>query len=197
MTRRFLLLGAVLVMAGCATRTPPPALWHLDPVTPMPASWQAEAPSVYVAAVRVPRYVDRPEVMQRAGPSRLDAAALHRWAEPLDRSVTRVLGEDLARRLASQRIFTYPEEPRLAVDYRVWVEVVRLDGQVGDALHLVARWSLADGATGAVLAASREDVAVPAGDSMASFVAAHAQALDEVAASIAAAVRRAGEPAGD
>ena len=197
MTRRFLLLAAALVIAGCAARTPPAALWHLDPVTPMPASWHAEAPSVYLAAVRVPRYVDRPEVMQRAGPNRLDAADLHRWAEPLERSVTRVLGEDLARRLASQRVFTYPEEPRLAVDYRVWIEVVRLDGRIGDALHLVARWSLADGASGTVLSASREDVAVPAGGSMAAFVAAHAQALDKVAASIAAAVQRAEEVAGE
>jgi uncharacterized lipoprotein YmbA len=189
MTRGITWLCAALLLSACAARAPSAALWQLVPATGMPAAWDADAPSVYLGPVQVPRYVDRPHVMQRVGPSRLDPEAFHRWAEPLDAAATRVLGEDLGRRLASERVLAYPEEPRLAVDYRVAVEVLRLDGRIGETVDLAARWSVLAGDSGAVLATGREDIVVPAGSDMQQFVAAHSEAVSVLAGKIAAEVR--------
>jgi uncharacterized lipoprotein YmbA len=154
----------------------------------MPPAWQADAPSIYLAPVQVPRYVDRPQLVQRSGPSQLDTEDFHRWAEPLDTAVTRLLAEELARRLASEQVVAYPQEPGLAIDYRVLVEVVRLDGRIGESVDLVARWSVRAGETGAVVATARADFKVAAGNDMESFVTAHAQALAQLAAEIAVAL---------
>ena len=189
MARRIAWIVTLLLVAGCAARSPSPSLWRLEPVAAMPAAWEADAASVYVGPVEVPRYVDRSEIMQRTGPSRLEPEALHRWAEPLDDAILRLIGEELARRLASSRVVTYPEQPRMAVDYQVSVRLARLDGRMGETVDLVARWSLADADSGEVVAFAREDISEPAGDTMEAFVGAHAAALSELAARIAAAIR--------
>ncbi len=197
MARRILWMAGALLVVGCATRTPSPALWRLEPVAAMPAAWQAEAASVYVGPVEVPRYLDRSEVVQRTAPSRLEPEAFHRWAEPLDDAITRLVGEELARRLASDRVVTYPDEPRLAMDYRVSVRLTRLDGRLGGTVDLVAHWSLVAGDSGEVLAFAREDISVAAGRTMDEFVAAHARALSELSAAIASAIMTApAAPAG-
>jgi uncharacterized lipoprotein YmbA len=188
MTRRILWLLSALLLSACAARVPSATLWHLAPVSGMPPAWQADAPSIYLAPVQVPRYVDRPQLVQRSGPSQLDTEDFHRWAEPLDTAVTRLLAEELARRLASEQVVAYPQEPGLAIDYRVLVEVVRLDGRVGESVDLVARWSVRAGDTGAVVATARADFKVAAGNDMESFVTAHAQALAQLAAEIAVAL---------
>jgi len=182
--RRTGLVVCLLAVAGCSVRSPPADYWTLAATAPLPAAWH-DAPAVAIAAVELPRYLDRPQVMLRLGAGRLEPAGLHRWADPLDDAFGRALAEELARRLASRRVSAYPVAPAGRPDYRLRVDVERFDGRPGEAVELIARWVLA-GADGGQLAVERVDLRVPAEGDIDGFVAAHSAAVAQLAGQIAA-----------
>jgi uncharacterized lipoprotein YmbA len=176
------------LVAGCVGRTPAPNIWQLEPLSASPSSWNEDGVGVFVGAVELPRYLDRPEVLQRVAPRRLAPAAFDRWAEPLGDSMTRVLAEELARDLASERVVAYPSAPRFPVRFHVVLDVDQFDGAEGGDLRLVARWSVLDGVGGPLLATAREEISRSAGEGMAGLIEAHSQAVSELAGRIATAI---------
>ena len=55
----------------------------------------------------------------------------------------RVLGDNVASELQSDRVAVYPAEAAFAVDYRITLEVLQFDGVPGDSVTLRARWAIA------------------------------------------------------
>jgi uncharacterized lipoprotein YmbA len=55
-------------------------------------------PVLGVGPVRLPAYLDRREIVTRAGPARLEVASVDHWAAPLDVLFTSVLAEDAGRK---------------------------------------------------------------------------------------------------
>lgn len=93
---------------------------------------------VRVMNVEVPRYLERPQIVTRAGAQELHSDEFARWAEPLPQMLTRVLVENLSTLLDSQRIRADGpvSEPPDAV---LQVEVTRLDASPGESVSLHAR----------------------------------------------------------
>ncbi|HVW67462.1 MAG TPA: PqiC family protein [Steroidobacteraceae bacterium] len=90
----------VAVLAGlCACSSSPPSrVYTLSETAPDTAG----APGVgfvRIDRVTVPGEIDRPELVRRTGPNRLEIAGLDRWAAPLDDTIQRVLSDDVARRI--------------------------------------------------------------------------------------------------
>jgi uncharacterized lipoprotein YmbA len=181
-------LACAALAAGCA-RGPGPQYYHL-------AGAAAEAPlaarpelGVAVGPNEFPRYLDRPEIVTRDGAQRLVLAGEHRWAGSLRDDVSRVLADELGRRLGTSRVALYPTEPRFRVDYRVLVDVLAFEGVLGEAVTLRARWVVASGADGKALVVEESRIEEPtASAEYADLVAAHAAALTRLAGEIAGAV---------
>lgn len=183
------LLVAGLLASACSVRSPAVEYWTLAALTPAPAAWDEAGPAVAIGPVALPRHLDRPQVLVRHDAARVEPAGLHRWADPLDDGLGRVLAANLGRSLGSQRVSAYPVQPPYALDYRVHLDVERFDGRPGAALVLSARWVITGPAGGQALAVERSDIEVPAGDSFASFIGAHSLAAAELAAQIDARLR--------
>jgi uncharacterized lipoprotein YmbA len=136
------LAATVLTVAGCAS-SPAPRLYVLTPLAepgnPLPGD-----PAVGVGPVALAPHLDRPQIVRRRG-NELFPAELDRWGEPLADGVARVLAEDLARLLASDKIWVYPWRPAVRPDFEVTVEVLRCDaGEDGDVV-LAARFAIFGG----------------------------------------------------
>jgi len=92
--------------------------------------------------VTLPKYLDRPQIVTKAGAHEVELAEFHKWAEPLSENVSHVLAENLSALLSTDRIQEYPWRSSTSVDYQIVVDVLQFDGTRGGETVLVARWSL-------------------------------------------------------
>lgn len=145
---------AVALATGCSS-APPMRFYVITPLAGPAAAASAPArapgPRVVVAAVRLPEYLDRPQLVTRSGDNRLQLEEFHQWGGNLAKDLTRVMAENLSQLLGSDAVVAAPHTLRLRPDYRVALEVLRFE-RAGDArVHLTAKWWLQRGADGAPL----------------------------------------------
>lgn len=185
--RHSLLLLLAAVLAGCVSRSPAPSLYQLTALAPQTATAGAAALALAIGPAQLPRVLERSQILRRASDHRLEQSEFERWAGPLDRELLRVLGDNLARLLGTERISVYPATPPFPVDYRVTLEVQQFDGVLGEAVTLRARWMLLGGEHGRAVAVRqferRQEVH---GRDYEAFVRAHSEALAALGEAIAA-----------
>lgn len=173
--------------AGCSFLKP-----SVDPTTyfvltaTAPAAGHAVARVVGLEPVRLPEYLDRPQLVTRIAPNQLRISDIERWAEPLADGLTSALRQDLAAALGDANVITQPGMAH--VDADVTVDVIRCERVGADAVELVARWKLRDGAGNVQLVKdSRLRQPTGGGDAQAG-VAALSQAVATLAGEIATAI---------
>jgi uncharacterized lipoprotein YmbA len=87
----FLGLAAGLFAAGCGT-TKPARFFQLNPDPPLARSEPVPGtPPWTLRNVRLPRYLDRSQMILRLSAHAISLDEYNRWAEPLDAGVTRLL----------------------------------------------------------------------------------------------------------
>jgi uncharacterized lipoprotein YmbA len=86
---------------------------------------------VLVREVRLPNYLDRPQIVTREASHRLHIAEFDHWGGDLREDMTRVLAQNLGRVLDSKHVFTAPVGIAVQPDYRLEVEVLRFEREVG------------------------------------------------------------------
>jgi uncharacterized lipoprotein YmbA len=138
----------VVILTGCAS-SPSSKFYQLNPAqsrTSVSDVSPCQSLVIAVGPVRIPDYLDRPQIVTRAGKNELRLSEFDRWAGSLETDVTRVLVEDISSRLPAERFSAVPWTPYLesqvAVSYRVEVLVDRFDGRLGDSVLLKAQWSV-------------------------------------------------------
>jgi len=142
---------AVALASGCSS-APPTRFYVVTPLAGPAAAAPAHGPRVVVASVRLPEYLDRPQLVTRSGDNRLQLEEFHQWGGNLSKDLTRVMAENLSQLLGSDAVVAAPHTLRMRPDYRVELEVLRFE-RGGDArVHLTAKWWLQRGAEGAPLA---------------------------------------------
>lgn len=138
-------LSSLLVPAGCA-RTQPARFYVLSSLPG--AERTAEGPKatshlvLTVGPVKLPQYLDRPQIVTRLNSNKLKLAEIDRWGEPLEDTFARVLAEDLSVLLGTDRVAIFPRSEVTKSDYQVMVEVFRFEGEPGGAVWLHACWSI-------------------------------------------------------
>lgn len=163
-----LLLLILALAAGCA-RSIPNSYYLLDSGEPPFNAADLPAQSLRLADVSLPDYLDRKDIVRRrSGDTHLDVAAVHQWAEPLDKGLRRALREILVPRLARAGRVLLPEgETREGVPALV-VDIQRFDGDFDADAHISARWQLRD-ADGGILAQGIHAASLPVGPDYASL----------------------------
>jgi uncharacterized lipoprotein YmbA len=108
-----------------------------------------------VGPVKMPDYLDRPQIVTRNGANHLQLAEFDQWGGELAKNFTRVLAETLSSELSTDRVSLYPWQQSTPVDYQVTVRVTAFElDQSGD-IRLDARWSIVDGKARKILLMAR------------------------------------------
>jgi uncharacterized lipoprotein YmbA len=97
---------------------------------------------VGVGPVRLPDYLIRYEIVTRTESSEMKFAEFHRWAEPLDETMVRVLAENLAALIPGADVRAYPYIRAGEVDLRIPVEVRRFEYHPDGKVYLVALYKV-------------------------------------------------------
>jgi uncharacterized lipoprotein YmbA len=195
---KLIAFGACAIVAGCSVLSPQPdrsKFFILTPVsdsagmTARPASTSPDSQlSIGVGPIGFPDYLRRLAVVTRVAPNRIDLSDETRWAEPLDKNFTRVLSENLATLLNTQRIEKYPWALATKVDYQVEIDVQRFETTSDGQSQLIASWIIRDGPSSKILYASQTTADAPAGADEASASSALSSDLATMSKEIASRV---------
>jgi len=193
MMRSFLIGTAALclgmVTTGCS-RSPRVTYYTLEPGAGVEAPVSdLTVPSVAVGPVTIPELVDRPQLVVRVAANRVAILEAHRWAEPLKSEIPRLVAQHLGRLLGSNRVSSYRQHAGGRADYRVLIDIVRLESEPGEAVTVEADWAIRREAGGTVKAGHslvREKVVGAGYDAL---VAGCSRALAGVSAELAGAIR--------
>ena len=186
------LVVACLALAGCAgTPSPKTSFYSLSVEAPPSlserATGAAAATRVSVTRVGIPGIVDRPQIVLRTATNSVEIFDFHRWAEPLQEAIPRVVAGNLARQLGPGYAVSANILPGLPPDVRVAVDVQKFEAAMDTGVAVEALWSVRPGAGEARVGRTLvEEPAAEAGH--AGIAAAYSRALVAVARDIAAAV---------
>lgn len=137
------IVAAALFIAACST-TPPTRYYALETVAPaqsppaVPRTGQAGT-TVAVRTVAVPAAVDRPQIVVRAGDSRVNLDEFNRWAGPLRDEIARVVAGNLAAELGTPVVTVSAALPATS-DLVVLLDVQRFDAKTGDGVEVDVVW---------------------------------------------------------
>lgn len=185
MMRAALLLLATAALAPAAGCGSSPPMRHYVLSAEAAPSPEPGATRVSVGPVTIPDLVDRPDLVVRAGPNRVEIAGQDRWGEPLRDAVPRVLAANLQRRLGPR--FSVAEG-RQAASIRVAIDIRQFDATPGAEVILHADWSVRDSKNAQRSGQSRlREPLAEAGYT--GVAAAFSRALDRLAAEIVDAIR--------
>jgi uncharacterized lipoprotein YmbA len=144
----FILALFAAILTGCA-RSPSSKFYQLNPVQSMTSVSDVSSYRSLVIAVgpvRIPDYLDRPQIVTRSGRNELKLSEFDRWAGSLESDVNRVLVEDIFSLLPADRFsvvrWTPYLESQAPASYRVEVLLDRFEGKLGDSVLLKAQWKV-------------------------------------------------------
>ncbi|MDY6973534.1 MAG: PqiC family protein, partial [Thermodesulfobacteriota bacterium] len=191
--RALLILGAlVIISTGCA-RSKVSRFYTLTSSVPSETKSLSDPSShdlaIGIGPIVFPEYLDRPQIVTRAGRNELKIAEFHRWAGSLRDEFCRALAENLSALLSTDRISIYPWKSFVPIDYQVDLHVTRFDGEIGGNIILSSRFNILGGSEKkALLSKNSKYTEFPQGESYEALVAAQNRALVNLSAEIARAI---------
>jgi uncharacterized protein len=175
----------LLLLLGCAGNAPS-RYYVLSPVMGETKITPEEScVSVGIGPIKLPEYVNRPQIVTRTTPNELVLSYFDLWAEPLIDSVPRILAENISRLRCTKEISLFPWRPSRVPDYRVEVELLRMDGTLGGTLSLEAWWSVSYGVEKARVSRKSSYSEPVAGQDYDALIQAHSRALAALSRDIA------------
>ncbi len=139
----------LLLLTGCASSEIP--RYYLLNSLSGETRTQAPCLNLGIGPIKLPEYLNRPQIVTRASTNELTLSQFDRWAEPLHDTFSRVLAENLTKLLCTQSVLIYPWKASTQVDYRIEAEVIHMDGILGREASLEAWWTISGGAGKKVL----------------------------------------------
>lgn len=196
--RRRLLVLAVAV-AGCSILSPQPdssRFFTLSAVADGASAPRTDGIAIGLGPVRVPGYLDRPELATRVASTELAFSPRDRWAEPLSSSLRRVLAQNLSALLGTEDVATFPWPVGTHVDWAVALDFIRFERTPDGEVEVAARWVVREGAGGRIaLARETRHTERAANDGTPAVVEAWNKALAALSQDIAEGVTSLGHPA--
>lgn len=100
--------------------------------------------TIGIGPIALPGYLDKPQIVTKAGRYKLELTELDEWGEPLKDNVSRVLVENISILLASDHIHAFPADSPGQDDFQVSIEILAFDCRLVGGCTLTARWSVYD-----------------------------------------------------
>jgi uncharacterized lipoprotein YmbA len=141
-----LLSVLLLSLAACVGGSSSSRFYMLEPITDLEAKGSASAikkPVIVLSPVRIPHYIDRPQIVTATDKNVYQLSELNRWAEALDHNISRALAQNIALLVPAEVLSSNTSTKADRVNFRVSVNILEFhvdpQGQAG----LRAQWQVA------------------------------------------------------
>ena len=187
-----------LALTGClGGQSPPTNFYMLSPLSPSKAETSSASTEARIhiglETVVVAEYLNRSEIVVNLDNTIYQLADFNKWAEPLSDNLTRVLEENLTKLLQNDSInVSLASESSIPFDYRLEVDVLRLDGNLGDQVTLVTQWALLEAEEDDLIWMRRSEYQEQAADNTyKELVLAKSRTIEQLCRDMAVAIRKA------
>ena len=195
----FHLLGVIIlgvfgvILSGCGTS--PATRFYLLSSIEVPDSERkplTDEPcfSIGIGPINIPDYLDQSRIVIREAPNEVTLGEFDHWAEHLNDNFTRVLAKNLSILLCTKTVVVFPWRGVVPIDYRIEMDLLRLDGNLGGNVSLEAWWIVFRGDGKKMLLAKKSILKEAVGGSdYKSLVSAESRALGQLSREIAEAIK--------
>jgi len=149
---RWLLVAAALAVSACSGSLGGPSsptryyvLSATSGATPIGQTPAASGPIVAVIPVDLAEYLSSPGIVTRSGANEIVRANFDNWAGPLADEISRVVGENLASMIPTDRLTVSAGTGGLPIDYSVMIEIATFERDDTNKVTLLARWAIFQG----------------------------------------------------
>ncbi len=195
MNRAHTLLASVavaLLLTGCLgpRTTRPTRLFVLNATaTRADSSARASGLRLGIGRISIPERLNRSQIVTRTGTNEVHIADFSQWAEPLEKSIPRVLSENLSRLTGTDQVSVYPWPMQLENDLKVEIAFLEFEGNRNGEVTLATRWRWVRANGSEVHPLRASSYTEPAADrSTEALVAAMSRALASLSRDLAAAI---------
>jgi uncharacterized protein len=94
--------------------------------------------------IKLPPYLDRPEIVTRAAPNRIELSKEDRWGESIQNGFTTSLQRDLEAQTGTNRVINFPWYNTVHIDMQVQLDVYRFETDSQGNANLSAKWTILD-----------------------------------------------------
>jgi uncharacterized lipoprotein YmbA len=111
----------ILALASC--RSKPPQLYVLNPLPCIKSSKNTQFSSLRIGldAIKIPEYIQKPEIVLHCNKNEVKLAKNHEWAEGLDKNILRIFQTNLMTLLPGAIVEITPWNSRFKADYNVQI----------------------------------------------------------------------------
>ena len=186
-----------LALTGClGGPSGPTNFYMLSPLSPSQAGTSAASAEgrirIGLVTVVVPEYLNRNEIVVNLDNTVYRLAEFNQWAEPLNDNLTRVLEENLTNLLRGDSIDVFlASDSSIPADYRLEVDVLRLDGNLGGQVALISQWALLETEDGGLILMRRSEYQELAADqTVKELVLAQSRMIENLSRDIATVIKK-------
>ena len=156
LTSNFLriLLGASFllyesIIYGCASEGQYTRFYVLDPISagvPLVKNSDQENPlSIEIVSLRLPQYLERPQIVTRNEENEIKLAELHQWGGNLQKNMVRVITKNLSCLLQTPDVSGYPRNPQSPPAFRIELVIMKFERDQDGRVRLSTQWRLSRG----------------------------------------------------
>jgi len=132
----------MLLLAGCAS-SPATSFYALEPL-PLTGNESVGGPLVGVGPMSVATYLRRPQLVSRGKDGAMRVEEFHRWIEPLDDSLPRLLTHNLEVLVPQASFVAVPALSTVRPSLRVLASITRFEVDGSGRALLEAQWGIDD-----------------------------------------------------
>jgi len=176
------LLG--LLFSGCSSKS---NFYQLHPRASgnNPAYQSKKGVVIGIAAVEVPEYLKKSEIVTRMGKGRIAVHETDLWAGSFAENIQSVLHHNIAARLPRYTFLSHPWEEPVNDTFRLYVTIDRFDTDTNGNAVLDGRWSLVDREKNSVRYSESLHYTAEGGKSLDEMVETQSRLLDRLSRRIA------------
>lgn len=135
-------LLAMALMAACGS-SPPVRYYTLHPLEVSYEPDPEGAPVLDLGPLRLPEYISRTQIVTQGPGAEMLVDEFHRWAEPLNDAIHRVVALNVDNLVHGVIVVAYPNSNLIDADYRLQGSIVRFDVDTSGQAVLIVQWGIA------------------------------------------------------